>query len=84
MHHSTSILRRGGKAHHGAEIGGSEREVALASKAPLNAAGTGDPVYVPTEFTLQRRYPGYELETQTVVDHRKATGCKRQPLAVNP
>src|SRR6478609_11985839 len=84
MHHSTSILRRRGKAHHGAEIGGSEREVALASKTPFHATGPGDAVHVPAEFTFQGRYPRYKLESQAIVDHREAARGERKAPAVNP
>ena len=67
-----------------AEIGGSEREVALASKAPVDAAGTSDAVHLPTQFALKGRYPGHELKAQAAVDHREATRGKRQSPAINP
>ena len=71
-------------AHHGVEIGGSEREVALASKTPVNATGTGNAVHLPAKFAFQGGYPGHELEAEAVVDHREAAGGKRQPSAINP
>src|SRR5438105_3342273 len=61
-----------GRAHRRAEIGGSEGKVSLASKAPVDAAGTDDSAYLPAKFALKRRYPGYELEAQASVDHREA------------
>jgi hypothetical protein len=61
-----------GHAHRSAEIGGSEGKVALASKTPVDAAGTGDAAYLPAKFALKGRYPGYKLEAQAIVDHREA------------
>jgi hypothetical protein len=47
-----SVGRRG-KAHRGVEIGGSEREVALASKTPFNATGTGNAVHMPAKLAFK-------------------------------
>ena len=44
------------------EIGGSERKVALASKAPVDATGTGNPIHLPAKLALEGRYPGHELK----------------------
>src|SRR6267378_1830254 len=75
--------RRRDHAHHGAEIGGSERKVAFASKAPFNAAGTCNAVHVPAKFTFEGRYPGDQLKPQAVIDHREAAGSKRQPSPIS-
>ena len=77
-------LWRRRRARRSAEIGGSEGKVALAPKAPVDAAGTGDAAYLPAKFALKGRYPGYKLEAQAIVDHREAAGGKRQPSAINP
>src|SRR5258708_104424 len=82
VHRSYSPCRR--RSHRGAEIGRSKGKVALASKTPVDAAGTGDAVYMPAKFTLKGRYPGHELEAQAVVDHRKPAGGKRQSSAIDP
>ena len=55
-----------------AEIDGSERKIALASKAPVDAAGISDAIHLPTQFALNGRYPGHELKAQAVVDHGEA------------
>jgi hypothetical protein len=65
------------RAHDGVEIGGLKGKVALASKGPFNAAGTCNAVHLPPKFAFKGGYPGHELETQTIVDHREATGGKR-------
>lgn len=44
--------RRRSIAHDGAEIGGSERQLALAGEIPIHAAGTGNAVHLSAEFTL--------------------------------
>ncbi len=62
----------------------SKREVALAAKTPFNAARTCNAIHVAAKFALEGRYPGHQLETQAVVNHREAAGRKRQPLAKNP
>jgi hypothetical protein len=64
-------------AHHGVEIGGSKGEVALASKTPFNPTGTGNTAHLPAKFAFKGGYPGHELETQTIVDHREAARCQR-------
>ena len=45
-----------------AEIGGSERELSLAAKIPVDAAGTGDAIHLPAKLALKGRYPGHELK----------------------
>jgi hypothetical protein len=32
---------------------------------------------LPAKLALNGRYPGHELEAQTIIDHRKAAGRKR-------
>jgi hypothetical protein len=49
--------RRRDDAHRGVDIGRLEGEVALASKIPFNATGTGNAVHLPAEFAFERRYP---------------------------
>src|ERR1700712_1289529 len=72
------------RSHRGAEIGRSKGKVALASKTPVDATGTGDAAYMHAKFTLKRRCPGHELEAQAAVDHRKPAGGKRQFSAIDP
>src|ERR1700749_5160491 len=67
----TSVRRRG-TAYRSVGIGGSERQVALAAKAPVDPAGAGDAAHLPAEFALQRRNPGHELEAEPIVDHGEA------------
>ena len=55
-----------------AEIGGSERKIALASKAPVDATGTSDAIHLPAQFALEGRYPGHELKAQAVIEHGEA------------
>src|SRR6185437_3513134 len=69
-------IRRRDHAHPGVEIGGSEREVALVTKAPVHATGAGNAVHLPVKVTFEGRYPGHELETQAIVDHGEAAGCE--------
>ena len=38
---------------------------------------------VAAEMFLHRRCPRYELETETVVDHREAAGGERQALTIS-
>lgn len=62
------------RARRGAKIGGSEGKVALASKTPVDAAGTDDAVHLLAKLAIKRKHPWHELEAQTVVNHREAAG----------
>ena len=71
-------------AYHSVEIGWSERKVALASKTPIHTARTCDAIHLSAKLAFQGRNPRNELKAETVVDHRKPAGSKRQALTVDP
>ena len=73
-----------GSAHRGAEIGGLDRKITLASKAPFDAPRSGNSIELSTQLAFEGGYPWYELEAQTVVDHGKPARGERQPTPINP
>src|SRR5690348_12900878 len=59
-------------------------ESPLPAEAPFHIpAGCHDSTNLAAEFLLQRRPPGHELETESIIDHRETAGGERHPLPID-
>jgi hypothetical protein len=65
-------------------IGGLlDPEPPFASETPINAASRRHRAdHMLAEFLLQGRSPGYQLESETIIDHRKSSGREGDALAI--